>query len=223
MYSASQMQSEISRPKAEQPSMPPLPNQQHVPKTSSAYAENGTSKPHPTTTPPVSNSTNTYHKRGNISASEKRAYIAAVQCITKAPSKLSTVYPGAKTRFDDFVAIHMKNTLSIHGTGNFLSWHRYYTFAYENALRVECGYNGAQPYWDWGRWAASPETSPVFDGTDTSMSGQGEKVQHGSNGLKPAGNGGGCIASGPFKGMMVNLGYVLFFCLFVLVSHHTCT
>ncbi|KAH6877538.1 hypothetical protein BKA58DRAFT_451189 [Alternaria rosae] len=145
---------------------------------------------------------------GSISASEKRAYIAAVQCITKAPSKLSTVYPGAKTRFDDFVAIHMKYTLSIHGTGNFLSWHRYYTFAYENALRVECGYNGTQPYWDWGRWAASPETSPIFDGSDTSMSGQGEKVQHNSNGLKPAGNGGGCIASGPFKGMMVNLGPV---------------
>ncbi|RYN81586.1 hypothetical protein AA0117_g2247 [Alternaria alternata] len=146
---------------------------------------------------------------GDITASEKRAYIAAVQCITKAPSKLSpTQYPGAKTRFDDFVAIHMKNTLSIHGTGNFLSWHRYYTFAYENALRVECGYNGTQPYWDWGRWAASPETSPIFDGSETSMSGQGEKVQHSSSGLKPAGNGGGCIASGPFKGMMVNLGPV---------------
>ncbi|KAG9189321.1 tyrosinase [Alternaria panax] len=146
---------------------------------------------------------------GDTTASEKRAYIAAVQCINKAPSKLSaTQYPGARTRFDDFVAIHMKNTLSIHGTGNFLSWHRYYTFAYENALRVECGYNGAQPYWDWGRWAASPETSPIFDGSETSMSGQGEKVQHSSSGMKPAGNGGGCIASGPFKGMMVNLGPV---------------
>lgn len=39
----------------------------------------------------------------------------------------------------------MKNTLSIHGTGNFLSWHRYYTYAYESALRTECGYNGTQP------------------------------------------------------------------------------
>ena len=100
----------------------------------------------------------------------------------------------------------MKNTLSIHGTGNFLSWHRYYTFAYETALRVECGFNGTQPYWDWGRWAASPETSPIFDGSDTSMSGQGEKVQHSSNGLKPAGEGGGCIKSGPFKDMKINLG-----------------
>ncbi|KNG48215.1 Di-copper centre-containing protein [Stemphylium lycopersici] len=147
--------------------------------------------------------------RGDITASDKLAYIAAVQCITSSPSKLPpTQYPGAKTRFDDFVVIHMKNTLSIHGTGSFLSWHRYFTYAYENALRVECGYNGTQPYWDWGRYAASPETSPVFDGSETSMSGQGERVQHSSNGIKPAGNGGGCIASGPFKGMMVNLGPV---------------
>lgn len=130
-----------------------------------------------------------------------------MQCLTSSPSKLPAAqYPGAKTRFDDFVAIHMKNTLSIHSTGSFLSWHRYFTYAYENALRVECGYNGTQPYWDWGRYAASPETSPVFDGSETSMSGQGERVQHSSNGIKPAGNGGGCIASGPFKGMMVNLG-----------------
>ena len=64
-------------------------------------------------------------------------------------------------------------------------------------------------YWDWGRWAASPETSPIFDGSETSMSGQGEKVAHNSNGQKPAGQGGGCIASGPFKDMKVNLGYAI--------------
>jgi tyrosinase len=101
----------------------------------------------------------------------------------------------------------MKNTLSIHGTGNFLSWHRYFTWAYESALRVECGYNGTQPYWDWGRYS-TPETSPMFDGSETSMGSQGEKVAHNSNGMKPAGNGGGCIAKGPFKDMKVNLGYV---------------
>jgi len=28
---------------------------------------------------------------------------------------------------------------------SFLSWHRYFTWAYENALRTECGYTGAQP------------------------------------------------------------------------------
>jgi tyrosinase len=38
------------------------------------------------------------------------------------------------------------------------------------------------------------------------MSGQGTKVTHNSNGMKPAGNGGGCIEKGPFKDMKVNLG-----------------
>ncbi|KAF2875087.1 hypothetical protein BDV95DRAFT_307940 [Massariosphaeria phaeospora] len=143
---------------------------------------------------------------GDITAADKKAYIAAVLCITQKPSKLpAATYPGAKTRYDDFVAIHIKNSMSIHGTGNFLSWHRYFTYAYEQALKTECGYTGTQPYWDWGRWAASPETSPIFDGSDTSISGQGAKVTHNSNGLKPAGQGGGCI-SGPFKNMTVNLG-----------------
>ncbi|KAF2715515.1 Di-copper centre-containing protein [Pleomassaria siparia CBS 279.74] len=144
---------------------------------------------------------------GDISATDKKAYIAAVLCLIQKPSKLSaTTYPGAKSRYDDFVAIHIKNSLTIHGTGNFLSWHRYYTWAYEQSLKNECGYNGTQPYWDWGRWASSPETSPVFDGSDTSMSGQGIKTTHSSNGLKPAGEGGGCIEKGPFKDMKVNLG-----------------
>jgi tyrosinase len=38
------------------------------------------------------------------------------------------------------------------------------------------------------------------------MSGQGIKTAHQSNGIKPAGNGGGCIEKGPFKDMKVNLG-----------------
>ncbi|KAL6150286.1 hypothetical protein ACJBU6_10585 [Exserohilum turcicum] len=144
---------------------------------------------------------------GDISAREKRAYIAAVQCLIKRPSQLDPVqYPGAKSRFDDFIVIHMKYTLRIHGTGNFLSWHRYYTFAYETALRTECGFNGTQPYWHWGRYADSPETSPLFDGSDTSIGGQGKFVPHNSSTVRPAGRGGGCIDSGPFKGLMINLG-----------------
>lgn len=62
------------------------------------------------------------------------------------PSLLNqTLYPGAKTRYDDFVAVHINQTLSIHGTGNFLGWHRYFVYTYEQALRNECGYKGYQP------------------------------------------------------------------------------
>ncbi|KAI1815974.1 Di-copper centre-containing protein [Poronia punctata] len=145
---------------------------------------------------------------GDLSAAERKAYIKAVLCVTNSPSKLDPEkIPGAKTRYDDFVAEHMNQTLSIHGTGNFLSWHRYYTWAYEQVLRNECGYNGTQPYWDWGRWADDPESSPIFDGSDTSMSGNGEYIDHNST-VSPPGNGGGCVQEGPFKNFTVNLGPV---------------
>ncbi|KAH6854785.1 hypothetical protein B0I37DRAFT_39569 [Chaetomium sp. MPI-CAGE-AT-0009] len=146
---------------------------------------------------------------GDISADEKKAYIAAMLCIMEKPSKLDPAkFPGAKSRYDDFVVVHMNQTMTIHGTGNFLSWHRYYTWAFERVLQTECGYNGTQPYWDWGRWAQDPETSPIFDGSETSLSGNGEKIDHKASGMVPAGNGGGCVLKGPFKDMVVHLGPV---------------
>lgn len=56
-----------------------------------------------------------------------------------------------------------------------------------------------QQYWDWGRSAQDPEKYPLFDGSDTSLSGNGEKIQHRASGVAPAGNGGGCVKTGPFK------------------------
>ncbi|KLU90559.1 hypothetical protein MAPG_10411 [Magnaporthiopsis poae ATCC 64411] len=144
---------------------------------------------------------------GDVPKDERRRYIAAVQCLLNTPSRLDPKrYPGAKSRYDDFVAVHINQSLTIHGTGNFLSWHRYYTFAYETALRNECHYNGTQPYWDYGRWAQDPEKSPIFDGSDTSLSGNGKKIAHKGNAIAPAGNGGGCVETGPFKNMTVYLG-----------------
>ncbi len=63
------------------------------------------------------------------------------------------------------------------------------------------------------------ETSPLFDGSDTSMSGNGAATPNQpdiligtGDGLPPivlpAGTGGGCVTSGPFKDMSVNLGPV---------------
>jgi hypothetical protein len=48
-------------------------------------------------------------------------------------------------QYDDFVVTHIQQTLEIHYTGNFLPWHRWFTWSYENALRSECGYKGYQP------------------------------------------------------------------------------
>ncbi|KUJ22160.1 Di-copper centre-containing protein [Mollisia scopiformis] len=146
---------------------------------------------------------------GDMSKPDRKAYIKSVLCLMNAPSKLPAgKFPGAKSRYEDFLVTHMQQTLSIHSTGNFLSWHRYFTWSYEQALRNECGYNGTQPYWDWGRWAADPESSPIFDGSDTSMSGNGKKITHAATFISPAQNGGGCVETGPFANMTVRLGPV---------------
>lgn len=152
--------------------------------------------------------------RGSLSKKERIAYTNAVRCLMNKPSRFDPAeVPGAKSLFDDFVAVHINQTLTIHGTGVFLTWHRYFTWAYEQTLRNECGYKGYQPYWNWGRWAQDPLDSPLFDGSESSMSGNGAFAPHGCsnalpNGLNciPPGSGGGCITSGPFANMTVNLG-----------------
>lgn len=142
-----------------------------------------------------------------LSNSEKKAYTDAVICLQSKPAKTNpALAPGAKTRYDDFVAVHINNTLTIHATANFLSWHRLFTWTYEKALREECGYNGYQPYWNWGKTAFDPVKSPMFDGSAYSMSGNGVFEAHNCsnalpNGLNciPPGAGGGCVETGPFK------------------------
>ncbi|KAH7080473.1 hypothetical protein BKA63DRAFT_563155 [Paraphoma chrysanthemicola] len=148
---------------------------------------------------------------------EKLNYIEAVQCLgTKKARTPAAVAAGAKTRYDDFVVTHILLTHVTHGNGNFLSWHRYYMWAYEQTLRNECGYKGYLPYYNWAYWADNPKGSPLLDGSATSISGDGEYVP-GRNFTcvpnpgrcfveVPAGSGGGCVTSGPFKNWNVNLG-----------------
>jgi tyrosinase len=164
---------------------------------------------------------------GTLSKKQRKNYIKAVKCLQSRPALTpSTVSSGAKTRFDDFVVTHINQTMTIHYTANFLSWHRYYIWLYEEALREECGFTGDLPYWDWAKTARHGLlNSPVFDGSETSMSGDGESTHTANqtqiilggtagsaNGLPPVylpvGNGGGCVKSGPFKDFEVNLGPV---------------
>jgi hypothetical protein len=54
---------------------------------------------------------------GDMSAEARHAYIDAVLCLTRSPSKLDAKkYPGAKSRYDDFIAVHMNQTMRIHDT-----------------------------------------------------------------------------------------------------------
>lgn len=52
-----------------------------------------------------------------MSNSERTAYSNAVLCLATKPSKSPAGFAaGAKNRYDDFVAHHVNNTLTIHGT-----------------------------------------------------------------------------------------------------------
>ncbi|KAI9929412.1 hypothetical protein ASPWEDRAFT_51984 [Aspergillus wentii DTO 134E9] len=151
---------------------------------------------------------------GSLSHHERKEYTDAVLCLASKPSRINhTFAPGARSRYDDFVATHINQTMYIHDTGNFLTWHRYFTWIYEQTLRNECGYTGYQPYWAWNKYAHDPENSPVFDGSPYSMSGNGDYIRHNDSELAPGiyiptGNGGGCVSTGPFKNWTVNLGPV---------------
>ncbi|EFW14572.1 hypothetical protein D8B26_006956 [Coccidioides posadasii str. Silveira] len=153
-----------------------------------------------------------------FTARQRKSYIDAVLCLQSLPARTpSSIAAGAKTRYDDFVAVHIQQTLTIHYTGTFLAWHRYFTWQYEQALRNECSYTGAFPYWDWPLSAViGLENHPLFDGSDTSMSGNGEPIPNKGDIFLhlgdlpsirlPSGTGGGCVTSGPFKNFKVNLG-----------------
>lgn len=79
-------------------------------------------------------------------------------------------------------------------------------------LRTECGYTGAQPYWDWTLDATSESAflaSPVFNSV-TGFGGNGPFVETDpSNPFNvPGRSGGGCVTGGPFAGVndIVHLG-----------------
>ncbi|KAK0657072.1 hypothetical protein B0T16DRAFT_400842 [Cercophora newfieldiana] len=79
-------------------------------------------------------------------------------------------------------------------------------------LRNECGYKGAQPYWDWtlDTPASNFANSPVFDAL-TGFGGNGPFLPTDPNSFfppVPGRTGGGCVETGPFAGIpdLVHLG-----------------
>lgn len=76
----------------------------------------------------------------------------------------------------------------------------------------------SKQYWDWPKYAKAPQDAPFFDGSDTSMGGNGQYVPHegitivppegieGEPFTLPPGIGGGYVTTGPFANMTVNLG-----------------
>ncbi|EGC43837.1 tyrosinase [Histoplasma capsulatum var. duboisii H88] len=159
-----------------------------------------------------------------LSKAERRKYIEAVYCLQSKPSLFTEEEaPGSKNLFDSFAVVHITKTPFIHGNFNFLAWHRYFVWAYEKALREECGYHGISPYWEWGYDVYDPQKSALFDGSPYSFGSNGAPLAERDPTYRlpppppfpkvegrefPAGTGGGCVMFGPFSDMTTNLGPV---------------
>lgn len=94
--------------------------------------------------------------------------------------------------------------------------HRYVTFPNASVQNSQLTPAGPFPYWEWGFDVKDPASSPVFDGSDTSMGGDGESIPHeglwmfqntkGNTIKMEPGTGGGCVKTGPFKDLSVSFG-----------------
>ncbi|KAJ6504088.1 tyrosinase, partial [Mycena vitilis] len=149
---------------------------------------------------------------------QKSDYIIAVQCLQRLPSTTSNLR-GAMTRFDDFQAIHVVLSEAVHLVGQFLPWHRRLLNLFETALREECGFQGALPYWDWSQDVDSGiplVQSPVFDAV-YGFGGNGADIPNytgqfgnlsimASAGWVAPGAGGGCVTDGPFAAYNLSVG-----------------
>jgi tyrosinase len=119
------------------------------------------------------------------------------------PQIPKSVAPSVTSRYNDFMATHINNAPLIHTNGVFLSWHRHFLYLFQKALTEEYGFQGAVPYWNWPWWADDLASSPLFDGSETRISGDGYwnasmPPMQNPNYTFSRGNGGGCISSGPF-------------------------
>ncbi|KAK8029799.1 hypothetical protein PG993_011090 [Apiospora rasikravindrae] len=121
----------------------------------------------------------------------------SVQCLMSLPANTPSDYaPGAKSRYDDFIVTHINHTLDAHYTGNFMTWHRWFIYTYETALRDECGYKGYQPP---GRQRGlGPGPAPSLITLPEGVTGDPFTL--------PRGLGGGFVTTGPFANTTVNLG-----------------
>ncbi|KAJ3235055.1 hypothetical protein HDU81_000873 [Chytriomyces hyalinus] len=128
-----------------------------------------------------------------LSPDLQRNYLDAVTCLMQTPSLLTNDSSVSRSVFEDFSYIHFTVVGRVHGTAQFLPWHRTLILLFEFALQDFCGYKGTLPYWDWTKDANAMHNSPIF--SDTAFGGNG-------NGSTPS-----CVQNGRFAASTALMGH----------------
>ncbi|KAK6068385.1 hypothetical protein SCUP234_11186 [Seiridium cupressi] len=129
----------------------------------------------------------------SYSDTDRHAFVAAFQCLIKAPA--SGNFPPAANRYEDLVRVHQMMTDTIHGNNIFLYWHRYYVWTLEQIMREECGFDRAFPWWDETLDAGAFAASSIFTADF-----------FGSLPAATADNQGTCITDGGFANTVCHIG-----------------
>ncbi|KAI0134502.1 hypothetical protein BJ170DRAFT_717127 [Xylariales sp. AK1849] len=127
------------------------------------------------------------------------------------PAQNGALYAGAKSRYDDFQALHIVQTGVAHYIGSFFPWHRRFLALFEQDLQTTCGYEGGIPYWNWTLDTPDMLASPLFD-LVYGFGGNGAWVENTTTSPPewqiavniPGRSGGGCTLDGPFAKRSVN-------------------
>ncbi|KAK8073633.1 Tyrosinase-like protein orsC [Apiospora phragmitis] len=132
-----------------------------------------------------------------LSTSERQGFISTVRCLQSKPGQTSDIFDGVKSRYDDFLALHITQTDYVHWVVSTL-------FPFQLASKY------------WTRDAVSEKAvveSPIFDPIH-GFGGNGPYIANTTGfpedwqTMTPVPNrtGGGCIEDGPFVHVNVSMG-----------------
>jgi tyrosinase len=133
-------------------------------------------------------SPNIRYEWDDYSASDRQALMAAFKCLMSKPP--SGAFPPSKSRWEDFARLHQMYTPNIHQNQKFLPWHRYFTWAFEQVLREECGFNRNFFWFDETKHSGAFSNSDAFNTLY----------------LGTLGTNSHCVTDGQFAGTTINIG-----------------
>ncbi|KAJ0272340.1 hypothetical protein CBS470a_012745 [Colletotrichum nupharicola] len=154
------------------------------------------------------------HEWRQLSLEQRLDYIDSIKCLMALPSEGNDLWPGAKSRYDDFQGMHIYMTKQVHFNGPFLPWHRWMLYLFESELRTKCDFKGTLPYWDMGldNTAEGFAKSPVFENV-YGVGGNGPYIENITDPeefpvQKPIEipERSGCVQEGPFANITVPMG-----------------
>ncbi|KAF3760963.1 Di-copper centre-containing protein [Cryphonectria parasitica EP155] len=129
----------------------------------------------------------------DYSSSDRQAFVDGISCLTQLPSA-GSAYAPSTSRYEDLVRTHQKLTTQVHGNGIFLLWHRYFVHLFEQALRSECGFDRAMPWWDETLDSGAFHLSTLFTS------------QYFGNLSGPTNGAGTCVTDGVFAHLTCHIG-----------------